>query len=112
MPTLTFIWHTHFDLGTCKVCKGVHGYQWLHQIGIRQFPQTLVHPVHGPVWDCVADQPLSHGYMGRRGKWRCRCRLAWVVDDRDLVEEIRSLRQTVRLERNRLVASIRLREMA
>jgi hypothetical protein len=80
---LTIKWETMHDNKVCKICQALEGYVWTLEVGKDPFPQTLTHPIIGPVWNVAAgsgvhgDDPLS-----------CRCRLIPQYDLSDLVAKL------------------------
>jgi hypothetical protein len=52
-------WYAYFD--ACPVCKDLNGQVW----ETPRLTGTLIHPVHGPVYDLDADVSLTHP--------NCRC---------------------------------------
>jgi hypothetical protein len=97
MGILKITWHTTLDDRTCKKCPLLDGYEWTFDTDKDSFPDVLVHPNLGTVWDCQIDQSRMHG----SNPFNCRCRPTWVMDDFDIKEAITRLKTRIQeLESN------------
>jgi hypothetical protein len=95
MPKLTIKWHTHPELRVhklpCDICDSLDGVEWTFHTDKDPFPNVLIHPVVGKVWDTQADESRAHG----DAVYNCHCTLTWTMIDFDLTETIKKLRRRV-----------------
>jgi len=107
MPQIIFTWHTHQDERTCLVCGALHGRQWRF-FSSDAIPHQLTHPTFGIIYNVLNDEPLTHGKGSRAGPWNCRCRVSWDINTEDLEDDLRRLRQDLRMLNTETEKTVRL----
>lgn len=80
MPDMTVRWNAIMDRRTCTVCQHLDGYIWHFPVMQGGFPDTLIHPVYGSVWDMISDASLTHDV--------CRCHLEYEFDTSDITAQL------------------------
>ena len=91
MPTVSLTWHTQHDDRVCPICKDIEGYTWVF---IDKVPDSLVHPVHGEIWNVVTgslahEQPQFGKKSGLLSS--CRCNLTSEIDLKDILAKVKTL---------------------
>jgi len=97
MPKMIITWHALLlDPRTCRRCRLLNGDTWQFEPSRDSFPDKLYGHGDfvglGPVWDCVADQSMAHGYSLHH----CRCHLSIEWDLSDLESQIKQLSQAIK----------------
>lgn len=96
MSKLTIKWHTMLDERVCPICGPLEGETWDFETRVERFPNVLVGPGGQVVWDCIADEPRTHGAE----IWNCRCKLTWNFDCSDIKNTILEMLGTVETWKN------------
>ena len=87
LTVLTLTWHTILDDRTCDICRPLNLKTWSYNTNTERFPDFLVDPKEGLVWDCVEDEPRTHGQSIND----CRCGLTWTFDTSEIKNKILEL---------------------
>jgi len=90
MAIIYVTWHATMDDRTCPVCMALDGYVWSFETGKDLFPDVLVHPAYGNVWD-VNRGSKAHGHTNQN----CRCSMTPNFDLSDIVAKIQVLHDEV-----------------
>jgi hypothetical protein len=72
------IWKTKQDSEVCPICRELEGYTWTLKAGVDSYPDKLVHPIYGPVYDTrpVAERSL----IKELTEHECRCTIKHEFD--------------------------------
>ena len=68
------------------------GYTWVFETGKHQLGETLMHPVHGSVWNTTVGSEVHERGLA---KGQCRCNITYEVDLGDLVERVKQIHAVV-----------------
>ena len=85
MASLSLTWHAlHDGHKICPVCLDMDGYTWTFEVGKDEFPDQLVHPAHGLVWDKVSGS-MAHEHGVFYGA--CKCGFTFECELQDLLQK-------------------------
>lgn len=99
MPSVSIKWGI-MDDGACPICKAINGYTWTFETGKDVFPNELVHPQYGEVWN-ISEGSKAHEHHGTGlGGFpaSCRCHVTPEFNLSDLLVKIKRLRDEVKAE--------------
>ena len=89
MTSVTLTWHVLRDgHPICPICLDIDGYDWVFEVGKDVFPNELVHPVHGVVWNTTVGSEVHarHGIL-----FQCKCGVEPKFEFADFVDRIKNI---------------------